>query len=261
MIRSVIDNQDTRLADVLNRPLAGTSARTGGTVFMDALSKVGAEAVKTRARSVKMLDGDIIRRLVDRYWGITSPKDAERERRLLSDEFRKRMTRRRYLCRDDPKNGDELLKIAEWKAARQKPNVNRNNPDFTKVVTREAFRLAGAGNPGMAAQLLCYLQGVHVRMASAILTVYDPTAFTVMDILAWNALGYIGSQPVLDPPGLQPETYLGKASTYDAYLQVCRAVAKEHDVDLRTLDRCLWVMGQRKLSTKGKIARVLAADR
>jgi len=66
-------------------------------------------------------------------------------------------------------------------------------------------------------------------MASAFLLFMDPDRYTVVDTRAEGVLareGYIPSLP--DDPSVE---------VYVNYLDVCRELADEYDVELRTLDR------------------------
>lgn len=129
---------------------------------------------------------------------------------------------------------DEFLAIVEWKSPRSKRLAwdPRNTPRFIRAKTREAF---AAADPCSAVRALCLLHGVDVRMASAILAVWNPERYTVMDEYACQALRDLGV-------GYTRTAYT--AGTYAAYLDACTELAEQHDVDLRILDRYLWVKGQ-----------------
>ena len=171
-----------------------------------------------------MLDKDTVERIArDRYdvkYDTTS---------IFSDEFRCPILQRGYLLKD------ELIEIVGWKAPRRKTNAPRNDPLLVEDVTRLAF---AADDPRFAAWMLCYLEGVWVRMASAILTVYDPRKYTVMDVRAWATLERMG----LPKLGLSPDMDLNYCDTYGSYLSACKCLASRLGVSLRTLDRCLWAL-------------------
>ena len=81
------------------------------------------------------------------------------------------------------------------------------------------------------------LSGIRVKMASVFLLFMNPEKYTVMDWRAADVLhneGYLQS-PISDDPSVDE---------YVEYLQVCQSVAEEFEVDLRTLDRGLWVLGE-----------------
>ena len=77
-----------------------------------------------------------------------------------------------------------------------------------------------------AIAVLLGLQGVHVPVASAILTAIDPERYTVIDFRALEALGSKSKDR--------------SVNFYLVYLHACRQLAEEHQVTLRRLDRALW---------------------
>jgi hypothetical protein len=162
------------------------------------------------------------------------------EEKVFSDAFHGPIRDRRHL-----KLG-EFVDIVRWKSPRQEPNARRNTAGDVEAVTRQAFQTA---DPRLATWMLCYLRAVSVRMASAILTIYDPNRFTVLDVRAWTALRKLG---LLDRLGLsgydRPDgAHLDRCETYGAYLEACTALASEIQVSLRILDRCLWTIDKKGL--------------
>jgi len=143
---------------------------------------------------------------------------------LFSDEFRGRIGRNAYLEMHD------LLEIVRWKAQRALGWAKRNDAPTVESVTKWAF---AAPSPCFAVHALTYLIGVGVRMATAILTVYDPEKYTVMDVRA-NA--------TLLSLGLLKDRDLDDCRTYGPYLEACKGEAGRLGVSLRTLDKCLWVL-------------------
>jgi len=131
----------------------------------------------------------------------------------------------------------ELLDIVRWKTNRRIDLAEENSGTKIKRITRQAFCAAKQGHVNEAVRLLCGLRGVQVRMASAILMVWDPERYTVMDDYACQALRDLGV-------GYTRTSYT--AGTYVTYLDACTRLAKKHNVDLRTLDRYLWVEGKGK---------------
>jgi hypothetical protein len=83
---------------------------------------------------------------------------------------------------------------------------------------------------------LTRLEGVDVAVASAFLQFIDPERYVAVDERTWGALHEAGE---LDEP------YPGSPSiaAYRAFLEACRRVADEADVDLWTLYRALWRIG------------------
>ncbi len=109
-------------------------------------------------------------------------------------------------------------------------------------VTREAFALAATGsreNLVRSVEKLDELPGVGVRMATAILTFYDPLKFTVMDVNAWGSLVHLG---IADPFDFGYEL----AEDYPPYNDACRELSLSFHHTLRETDRALWVLGASK---------------
>ncbi|MGD2217930.1 MAG: hypothetical protein PVJ64_14325, partial [Gemmatimonadales bacterium] len=138
---------------------------------------------------------------------------------------------------------DEILDIATWKAVRSSSRVAKNPDDRVRVVTESAFKV---DDPAAAAHWLTSLAGVRVRMASAILTVYDPRRYTVLDVRAWASLERLGLDKVgLDEYLLFETPPLDDCITYRRYVAACRDLAEQLGVDLRMLDKCLWELNGR----------------
>ena len=120
--------------------------------------------------------------------------------------------------------GGYLVTIFEWKTkGRGRSRLRRNSDDEIA----DALNLASHAKTERAAvAVLLGLQGVHVPVASAILTAIDPERYTVIDFRALEALG-------CDSKDRSVNFYL-------AYLKACRQLASKHGVTLRNLDRALW---------------------
>jgi hypothetical protein len=80
---------------------------------------------------------------------------------------------------------------------------------------------------------LTELSGVSVPIASAFLQYLSPTEYVVVDDRAWSVLYRAESlrDPYPDPPSV---------AAYLTYLEQCRSMAADVDVDLQTLYRALW---------------------
>jgi hypothetical protein len=114
--------------------------------------------------------------------------------------------------------------IFEWKTKGRGRSRLRNNSDEEIA---EALGLAAHAKTERAAiAVLLGLQGVHVPVASAILTAIDPERYTVIDFRALEALGSNSKDR--------------SVNFYLEYLDACRKLAKRRNVTLRDLDRALW---------------------
>ena len=80
---------------------------------------------------------------------------------------------------------------------------------------------------------LTALDGVDVPVASAFLQFADPESYLVVGKREWSVLHHAGElpEPYPDPPS---------TTDYETYLDTCRSLADEFDVDLTTLYRALW---------------------
>lgn len=130
---------------------------------------------------------------------------------------------RGYLTRDD------FLEIAEWKSARPRKHYQANQSSYIEEVSRLAF--APSTSSRLAIELLTLLNGVSWPTASVFLHFCHSNAYPILDYRALWSL----SVPV-------PRAY-----TYSFWEQYCaytRAMARDADVDMRTLDRALWKYSQ-----------------
>jgi hypothetical protein len=121
-------------------------------------------------------------------------------------------------------NRADFEAIVKWKTNdRGKSRPSKN----TDQEIEDALRLAIAAKTERAAiAVLLGLQGVHVPVASAILTMINPQKYTVIDYRALEALGTDSKDRTIN--------------FYLEYLNACRQLAKTHGVSLRDLDRALW---------------------
>lgn len=128
---------------------------------------------------------------------------------------------------------DDLVWIVRWKSPRPLGHFKKN--DETKVHSTVA-RVLETDSLSEKVRLLTELQGVRVKMASAFLLFMDPENYTVMDWRTGDALHAMDWLPssIPDDPSV---------ADYDQYVRICREIATEYDVSLRTLDRALWVLG------------------
>lgn len=121
-----------------------------------------------------------------------------------------------------------LLNIAVWKAARVKGYVNKNDKQYVKDVTQVSL---STKNEKLKIEILTLLNGVQIRMASAILFFCFPEQYTVMDYRAWDSL------KALDKiNGEIGDTF----ECWQKYNEICREIAKQNGVSLRKLDKALW---------------------
>jgi len=133
----------------------------------------------------------------------------------------------------------EVFYFICWKspAGAQIPNMWLfeliNNRESVKEITQEALKLAAEDKVKEAIEKLITLpRGVGVKVASAILTFYDPDKFGVIDRFAWKALHGIYKDD------FAPEDYV-------KYLTDIRKMAAKYRTRTREVDLALWELGKR----------------
>jgi len=123
---------------------------------------------------------------------------------------------------------DILKKIAKWKSPRVMPHIIKNDEQYVKEVTQVSL---STNNEKLKIEILTLLNGVQIRMASAILFFCSPEQYTVMDYRAWDSL------KALDKiNGEISDTF----ECWQKYNEICREIAKQNGVSLRRLDKALW---------------------
>ena len=141
---------------------------------------------------------------------------ASDDRRLL--EVGAEVRARGYYARD------EFIEVCAWKTPRSRPRVAANGESTVIDATRRA--LAAYDEATRFAALL-ELKGVGAPTASTLLYVAFPDDYPILDVRALESLGVKSRS-----------TY--PVSFWLAYLEACRALARENGVSLRTLDKALW---------------------
>ncbi len=165
-----------------------------------------------------MIDAEFVRTWSARYLTESRTLERENERELL-EEVGPKVAARGYYARS------EFLKVGQWKSPRSMTYMKRNSGDDIEDVTRAAL-----GAPErLQHRFLVILDGVGVKMASALLMIANPIRFTVFDFRALETLEH--------------HRELGegfKSDDYMSYLRLCHGLAARVGTDLRALDRALW---------------------
>jgi hypothetical protein len=119
----------------------------------------------------------------------------------------------------------EFLLVCAWKSPRTRPKVRVNSARAVRAATSVALNPASCEQARVEALLA--LEGVGVPTASTLLYMAFPADYPILDVRALHALGQ------------KPRS--GYTIGYWlAYLDACRAIAAQHGVSLRTLDKALW---------------------
>lgn len=135
----------------------------------------------------------------------------------------------------------EFLVVGYWKTPRQLANYRKNAKEEVRTVSHRALkaRLPDDARP----QALRTLSGVRVPVASALLTVWDSDAFTIIDAWAVKTLSLCGES--INGIGFDEHPQPWWERHYDLYLQACRAIQQRvKPLTLRQVDRALWKWGQ-----------------
>lgn len=119
---------------------------------------------------------------------------------------------------------DEFIAICAWKTARSRARVASNDSDAIESATRRAF---STDDEAVRAEALTSLRGVGIPTASALLHFAFPEDYPILDVRALESLG-------------RKSRTVYPVSYWLEYLSACRALAREHRVSIRTLDKALW---------------------
>jgi hypothetical protein len=135
----------------------------------------------------------------------------------------------------------ELITICTWKSDRTKGLIAANTPDRVREVTRLAF---STHEDDLRVRVLRLLHGVGEPTASAVLTVWDPTRFTVVDFRVREAI------QMLRLVHVREESVEAALGDYAAYVSLCQQLAVDCGCSLRQLDRALWLWHRQSVATR-----------
>ncbi len=139
---------------------------------------------------------------------------------------------------------DDLLLAAEWKwrGGRTRQLCDRNSD---KEVERISAGALAQNDEWIRIAAFTTLSGVGWPMASVILHFVFLSRGNLYPILDKRALAAVGAK--------QPPLYSGRL--WDEYRTCCRDAANRHRVDMRTLDRALWIYGGETLEARKSSAK------
>jgi hypothetical protein len=139
----------------------------------------------------------------------------------------------------------EFLTIGYWKAPRQLSNYRKNehNDEGMTVPDVTGVALSDVTLDSMRPNALSALSGVRVPVASALLTVWHPHDFTIIDVWALKTLS--AARESIGGTSFSDHGQPWWEDHYDDYLLACKAiVARVKPFTLRDVDRALWKWGQ-----------------
>lgn len=119
---------------------------------------------------------------------------------------------------------DEFVLVCAWKTARSRPKIAGNSAADIRRATGTALSDSDEASRMIA---LTSLSGVGVPTGSTLLHFAEPDRYPILDVRALESLGS-------RPRSIYPVSF------WLAYLDCCRALAREAGVSLRTLDKALW---------------------
>lgn len=123
---------------------------------------------------------------------------------------------------------DDFLEVCRWKSPRIIWRAELNDEGFIRDVTSAALK---SESERLRIEVLTLLDGVNWPVASVLLHFGHSEPYPILDFRALCSLN-------VDPPS---------SYTFPLwwdYVQVCRTLAKECGVTMRTLDRALWMFSK-----------------
>jgi hypothetical protein len=119
---------------------------------------------------------------------------------------------------------DDLRMVARWKSPRSSRHIEGNSEDFVQEIT--GFALSST-NERARIETLTLLDGVQWPTASVILHFFHQDRYPIIDFRTlWSVS--------LDVPTRYTFDF------WQMYVNFCRELATQADLDMRTLDQALW---------------------
>jgi len=125
---------------------------------------------------------------------------------------------------------EDFLNVCRWKTRRSASRCRKNTPEEVAEITRVAL---SASAESLRIGVLRCLRGVDWPTASVLLHLAHTDPYPILDVRAIWSLGFD-----------KPPTY--SFDFWWRYVRECRALARKHDVDMRTLDKALWQYSKEK---------------
>ena len=124
---------------------------------------------------------------------------------------------------------EDIERVYRWKSARSVGHFLTNDSEHVVSTVRAALR---AKDDAAALARVEGLSGVKARTGSALLAIFRPERYTVMDWRARQTLEAFGY--------LQDLRRASWTNVWPGYMSLCRDIASRTGVSLRDLDRALW---------------------
>jgi hypothetical protein len=97
--------------------------------------------------------------------------------------------------------------------------------------------------PAAPIGVLTTLRGVDLPTASAIMTVWDPARFGILDVRVWTVLRKVVPNVFASIESAAGNRRLFRLDEADIYLRVLREMSAQTSLTCRAIDRALWVLG------------------
>jgi hypothetical protein len=123
----------------------------------------------------------------------------------------------------------DIERVYRWKSSRSVGHFLTNDAEHVVSTVRSALR---AKVDAVALARVETLNGVKARTGSALLAIFRPDRYTVMD---WRARQTLEAFGYLED--LQRASW---TNVWPGYMSLCRDIASRTGVSLRELDRALW---------------------
>lgn len=134
---------------------------------------------------------------------------------------------------------EEFHDVCDWKTTRTRSLVRSNTAEDVEEISRIAF----TSSEHLMVPILSILRGVSTSTASALLAVWRPDLYTIIDVRVLSALRFL-SHPQIDGADLRA---LDKS--YGAYVSLMRAISTSLGTDLRSLDKALWTYDKTRVAS------------
>lgn len=125
----------------------------------------------------------------------------------------------------------EFLRMCNWKSPRPQRHFKANSEELIVSTSKMVFTTHCEET---RLNLLIGLKGVGIPVASAILTLTEPTAYGVLDTRVWRLL-YLYNEVTVKPSGTNFST-----QDWLRYLEILRLWAKQFGVSVRSIERTLF---------------------
>ena len=123
----------------------------------------------------------------------------------------------------------DIERVYRWKSSRSVGHFLTNDSEHVVSAVRSALR---ANDDAAALAWVETLNGVKARTGSALLAIFRPDRYTVMDWRARQTLEAFGY--------LEDLRRASWTNVWPGYMSRCREIASRTGVTLRDLDRALW---------------------